>query len=49
MQKALNLFRQPETTSITIVVGKEKIYIETDIEIDVAVQKEKLVKDLELS
>ncbi len=38
---------QPKTSSITIVVGKEKIYIETNIEVDVTAQKEKLLKDLD--
>jgi valyl-tRNA synthetase len=39
-------FRQT-SSSLTIVVGKEKIHIETYIEVDAAAQKEKLLKDLE--
>ncbi|MEP6951714.1 MAG: valine--tRNA ligase [Ginsengibacter sp.] len=38
---------QPAASSVTIVVGKEKLYIETNIEIDVTIQKEKLLKDLD--
>ncbi|MEP6926469.1 MAG: valine--tRNA ligase, partial [Ginsengibacter sp.] len=38
---------QPAASSITIVVGKEKLYIETTIEVDVTAQKEKLLKDLD--
>jgi len=37
---------QPENAFISIVAGKEKIYIETNIEVDVVAQKEKLSKDL---
>jgi valyl-tRNA synthetase len=37
---------QPENASISVVAGKEKIYITADIEIDVNAQKEKLLKDL---
>ncbi len=37
---------QPENAFISIVAGKEKIYIETNIEVDVVAQKEKLLKDL---
>jgi valyl-tRNA synthetase len=37
---------QPENASISVVAGKEKIYITANIEIDVTAQKEKLVKDL---
>ena len=47
MPKALNLLCNPAASSITIVVGKEKIYIETKMRVDVAAQKEKLVKDLD--
>ena len=35
-----------ESAAITIVVGKEKIFIETNIEINIEAQKEKLLKDL---
>jgi valyl-tRNA synthetase len=38
---------QPESSFITIVAGKEKIYIETNVEVDVKAQKEKLLKDLD--
>jgi len=38
--------KQPENTSVTIVSGKEKIYIVANIETDIAAQKERLVKDL---
>ncbi|MEO7120203.1 MAG: class I tRNA ligase family protein, partial [Ginsengibacter sp.] len=37
---------QPENASISVVAGKEKIYITANIEIDVTAQKEKLLKDL---
>ena len=37
----------PGNTAITIVVAKEKIFIETNIEIDVPAQKDKLLKDLD--
>jgi valyl-tRNA synthetase len=37
---------QPQGSFITIVAGKEKLYIETSIEIDIIAQKEKLLKDL---
>jgi valyl-tRNA synthetase len=33
--------------SITVVVGKEKIFIETTVALDAGAQKEKLLKDLE--
>ncbi len=36
----------PKSTSIMTVVGNEKIYIKSDVEIDTGVQKEKLTKDL---
>ncbi len=36
----------PENSAITIVVGKEKIFINTNTEIDGSAQKEKLLKDL---
>jgi valyl-tRNA synthetase len=36
----------PENSTITIVSGKEKIYIEANIKIDYTFQKEKLQKDL---
>ena len=35
------------TSSVTIVVGKEKLYIETNRQVDATAQKEKLLKDLE--
>ena len=47
MLKVLNFNHKQTSSSLTIVVGKEKIYIETDIEVDVAAQKEKLLKDLD--
>ena len=37
----------PVANSVTVVVGKEKIYIETTAPIDTGSQKEKLQKDLE--
>jgi valyl-tRNA synthetase len=38
---------KPEASSIMLVVGKDKIYIESDIEIDKEAQKEKLLKDMD--
>jgi valyl-tRNA synthetase len=38
---------QPPSSSITIVSGTEKIYIEANIEIDILAQKEKLQQDLD--
>ena len=38
---------QPQTSSITIVSGKEKIYIQANIEVDIIAQKEKLQQDLD--
>jgi valyl-tRNA synthetase len=45
---AENIFfnQKPEAATVTLVVGKEKIYIESEIEIDKESQKEKLLKDL---
>ena len=37
---------QPQDSFITIVAGKEKMYIEANVTVDKAVQKEKLLKDL---
>jgi len=37
---------QPEASSIMLVVGKDKIYIESGAEIDKEAQKEKLLKDI---
>jgi len=37
----------PVANSVTVVVGKEKIYIETTAPIDTGSQREKLLKDLE--
>jgi valyl-tRNA synthetase len=37
---------KPEAASIMLVVGKDKIYIESETEIDKESQKEKLIKDL---
>jgi valyl-tRNA synthetase len=45
--ESLSFSGQPENSSITIVVGKEKIYIEANIEVDTNAQKEKLLKDLD--
>ncbi|MEO8415841.1 MAG: valine--tRNA ligase [Ginsengibacter sp.] len=45
--ESISFTRQPETSFITIVSGKEKIYIEAQIEVDVIAQKEKLLKDLD--
>jgi len=39
--------KKPEGASIMLVVGKDKIYIETALEIDKEAQKEKLFKDLD--
>ncbi len=44
--ESIGFSSQPENTFISIVAGKEKIYIETNIEVDVVAQKEKLLKDL---
>ncbi|MEO6219293.1 MAG: valine--tRNA ligase, partial [Ginsengibacter sp.] len=38
---------EPMPSAITIVTGKEKIYVVSDIEIDIASQKKKLIKDLD--
>jgi len=45
---AKNIFfnETPKASSIMTVVGNEKIYIEADVAIDTAIQKEKLEKDL---
>src|SRR5665647_1505246 len=45
--ESISFTPQPETSSITIVSGKEKIYIEARIEVDIIAQKEKLLKDLD--
>jgi valyl-tRNA synthetase len=44
--ESIGFSSQPENSFITIVAGKERIYIEADIEVDKSVQKEKLLKDL---
>ena len=44
--ESIDFSPQPENSFITLVAGKEKIYIEADIEVDKSVQKEKLLKDL---
>ena len=44
--ESIGFSAQPENSFITIVAGKEKIYIEADIEVDKNVQKEQLLKDL---
>ncbi|KAA9039107.1 valine--tRNA ligase [Ginsengibacter hankyongi] len=44
--ESIGFSSQPENTFITIVAGKEKMYIEANIEIDINTQKEKLIKDL---
>ena len=44
--EALQFDSRPQDSFITIVVGKEKLYIETSAKIDLAAQKEKLLKDL---
>ncbi|MDQ2862434.1 MAG: valine--tRNA ligase, partial [Bacteroidota bacterium] len=44
--ETINFASQPENTSVTIVSGKEKIYIVANVETDVVAQKEKLLKDL---
>ncbi|MDQ6890108.1 MAG: valine--tRNA ligase, partial [Bacteroidota bacterium] len=38
--------KEPAASAITVICGKERIYIESNIEIDVNSQKEKLIKDL---
>jgi valyl-tRNA synthetase len=43
---AMHFSEKPEAASITLVVGKDKIYIESETEIDKESQKEKLIKDL---
>ncbi|MGH2646143.1 MAG: valine--tRNA ligase, partial [Ginsengibacter sp.] len=45
--ESISFSSRPENSFITIVAGKEKIYIEVNIEIDKNVQKEKLLKDLD--
>jgi valyl-tRNA synthetase len=45
--ESISFSSQPEVPSITIVTGKEKIYIEANIEVDIIAQKEKLLKDLD--
>ena len=45
--ESIHFSSQPKNASITIVVGKEKFYIEANIEVDVSAQKEKLLKDLD--
>ena len=45
--ESISFTSQPENSSITIVSGKEKIYIEARIEVDIIAQKEKLLKDLD--
>ena len=44
--ESISFSSQPENAFISIVAGKEKIYIETNVEVDVVAQKEKLLKDL---
>ncbi len=44
--ESINFSAQPENSFITLVAGKEKIYIEANIEVDKNVQKEQLLKDL---
>ena len=44
--ESISFTSQPEAAAITIVAGKEKIYIEANIEVDISAQKEKLLKDL---
>ena len=44
--ESIGFSAQPKNSFITIVAGKEKIYIEADIEVDKNVQKEQLLKDL---
>ena len=45
--ESISFASQPEAASITIVAGKDKIYIEANIEVDITAQKEKLLKDLD--
>ncbi len=45
--ETIDFTSQPQGSFITLVVGKEKLYIETKIEIDASAQKEKLLNDLE--
>ncbi len=47
--ESIDFSPQPENSFITLVAGKEKIYIEADIEVDTSVQKEKLSKRPKLS
>jgi len=44
--ESISFSSKPENSFITIVAGKEKIYIEANIEVDAGTQKEKLLKDL---
>ena len=45
--ESIEFISQPESSSVTIVVGKEKLYIKTSIQVDVNSQKQKLLKDLD--
>ena len=45
--ESIQFTSQPAASAITIVSGKEKIYIVADIKVDVEAQKEKLLKDLD--
>ena len=45
--ESIEFISQPESSSVTIVVGKEKLYIKTSVQVDVNSQKQKLLKDLD--
>ena len=45
--ESIQFTSQPAASAITIVSGKEKIYIVADIKVDVEAQKVKLLKDLD--
>jgi valyl-tRNA synthetase len=45
--ESIEFTARPEAFSVTIVAGKEKLYIKTNSQVDVTVQKEKLLKDLD--
>jgi valyl-tRNA synthetase len=45
--ESIEFITQPAASAITIVAGKEKLYIETNIPVDATAQKEKLLKDLD--
>ncbi|MEO8766332.1 MAG: valine--tRNA ligase [Ginsengibacter sp.] len=45
--ESIEFITEPKASSVMMVVGKEKLYIESHIRVDVTAQKEKLLKDLD--